>query len=154
MAAMTIIQGISSISSGMQKDAAAKQEANSLNDQAVLARSEAYSDAEIHATQVRKFAANQKSAFLKNGVTLAGSPLFVLEDTYSTGQDEVNSIAKRGTAIGNLYDQKATIMRNEGRSSFIGGITSGAGSVGNAGIQAYGAGLFQSSAAAKPAPTK
>lgn len=149
MAALTVIQGVSAVAGGMQKQAAARQEATALNDQAVLARSEAYSDAEIHATQVRKFAANQKSAFLKNGVTLAGSPLFVLDDTYDTGQKEVDSIARRGTAIGNLYDQKASIMRNEGRASFIGGITSGAGSVGNAGIQAYGAGLFQNSAAAK-----
>lgn len=142
MAVMAVVSAVSSIAGGVQKQNAARKEARALEDQAILSEQEAKAEAEIHATRVRKFAANQKSAFLKNGVTLEGSPLFVLEDTYKYGQDEVNSIVRSGAARATLYRQKAEIARSEGRAALIGGIGSGVSSIASRGMAAQGVGLF------------
>lgn len=142
MAVMTVLSAVSSIAGGMQKQQAANREAQALENQATLTEQEAQVEAQIHATRVRKFAANQKSAFLKNGVTLEGSPLAVLDETYKFGQEEVDSIVRSGAAKAQLYRDKAEISRNEGRASLLGGIGSGVGSLASRGMSASGNGLF------------
>lgn len=142
MIAMAAVSAVSSIAGGMQKQASAKKEAQSLENQAVLTQQEAEIEAKIHATQVRKFAANQKSAFLKNGVTLDGSPLLVLDDTYSSGQEEVNAIVRSGSARAQLLREKADQTRSEGRSQLIGGISSAASSGAAYGFAGSSAGFW------------
>jgi len=146
MAVMAAVSAISSISGGMQKQSSARREAQALEDQALLTEQEAQIEAKIHATRVRKFAANQKSAFLKNGVTLDGSPLAVLDETYKFGQEEVDSIIRSGSAKARLYRQRADITRNEGRSALLSGLSTGVGSFISRGMSAYGADLFGGSA--------
>lgn len=121
---------------GMAERDAQKSQAGLLEDQARLAQAEAAAQAKRRAVDVRRFAANQKVAFLKNGVTLEGSPLIALEDTYSAGQEEVDAIANRGNAQSNLYWRQAQLARKQGRAAMIGGIT-GAGSTI---LQGYGMG--------------
>lgn len=147
MAVMAVVSAISSIAGGMQKQAAAGKEAYALENQATLNDQETRIEAQIHATRVRKFAANQKGAFLKNGVTLEGSPLAVLDETYKFGQEEVDSIVRSGKARSQLYRDKASIARSEGRAALLGGIGSGVGSLASRGMNASGSGLFGGSAA-------
>lgn len=122
--------------SGYRQNMAAKSEAGLLEDQARVAQAEAAAEAQRRANEVRKFSATKALAFMKNGVSLDGSPLLSIGEDVSEGQKEVNAIAAAGDARANLYNRKAAITKNEGRAAFIGGILGGAGS----GASSYSAG--------------
>ncbi len=145
--AAVVVGAGSSIAGGISADKASKKEANALNDQGALAQSEAEAEARRRATEVRQFQRRQKLAFLKNGVTLEGSPLLVLDETIATGQEEVDAIMRRGTAQAKYYRESAAITRSKGRAALIGGIGGAASTV----IGGYGigqsAGLFGSTTA-------
>lgn len=141
-----IIGAGSSVIGGIQQNKAAKQQANALEEQGRIAQEEANREAQLHADDVRRFRALQTVAFTKNGVTLGGSPLLVLDDTTRRGQEEVDSIARSGAAERRLYNQRAANTRSEGRAALIGGITSGAGQVASAAFMGQQAGLFSKGA--------
>lgn len=141
MVPLAVASAVLSVAGGISKQSAANKEARALDDQASLMEQEAQEEARIHAVRVRKFMGNQKSAFLKNGVTLDGSPLWVLEDTRSAGQAEVDSIVKQGAAKATLSRQRAEIARSEGRAALIGGFSQGFSSLATMGVNAKAAGL-------------
>lgn len=116
------------IYSGYQQNMAAKREAGLMEDQARLSQAEATAEAQRKANEVRKFSKVQALAFMKNGVTLDGSPLLTIDETVTEGQKEVDSISAAGDARANLYNRKAAIVKNEGRAAFVGGILGGTGS--------------------------
>lgn len=134
--AAAVVSAGASVAGGISANNAAKREAGLLNDQAGLAQNEAQAEAQRRANEVRKFQRTQKLAFLKNGVTLEGSPLLVLDDTIREGQQEVDAIVNRGTATARYYRESAAITKNKGRAALIGGIGSAASSM----IGAYGVG--------------
>lgn len=138
----TVISVGSKVASGFAAKKAANNEASLLEDQARIATDEAAQKAQIRATEVRKFAKTQKLAFLKNGVTLEGSPLLVLQDTFDQGQIEVNAITKQGFAQSKLLNAKAQIMRNQGRAALIGGFGDAASSLFSAASVGKTAGFF------------
>lgn len=139
LATAAIISAGASIAGGISADRSAKREAGALNDQAALAESESLAEAKRRATEVRQFQRRQKLAFLKNGVTLEGSPLLVLDETLASGQEEVDAIMRRGSSQAKLYREHAAITRNRGRAALIGGIGQAAGTT----LMAYGAGVFK-----------
>lgn len=124
------------IISGVSERNAQKNRAGILDDNAQLAASEAELRAKQRTVEIRKFAANQKLAFLKNGVTLEGSPLLALNETYGLGQEEVNAITRSGAAQASAYSREAKIARNQGRAAMIGGLTGTA----ETALKAYGIG--------------
>lgn len=127
-----VFAGISagaSIYGGYSANQSAKKEASAMEAQGQLLQEEADAEARAHAKDVRRFAANQSLAFLANGVSLAGSPLLVTQDTVEQGQAEVDSIVKAGNAKAKLYNTQAQIRRNEGRASFIAGLGQAAGTL-------------------------
>ncbi len=128
--------------SGYQANQSAKREASALEAQGEMAQAEADREAAAHANDVRKFARVQTLSFLKNGVTLEGSPLLVLDETITQGQEEVNSIVKSGAAQRTLFNRKAGITRSEGRAKMISSITDSAGMVGSAGLTSANKGTF------------
>src|SRR4051812_45496894 len=79
--AAAVVSAGASVAGGISANNSAKREAGLLNDQATLAQDEASAEANRRATEVRQFQRKQKLAFLKNGVTLEGSPLLVLDET-------------------------------------------------------------------------
>lgn len=131
-----VVAGGGKVLGGMAERDALKKRAGMQEDQARLATAEAAAQAKRRASDVRRFAANQKVAFLKNGVTLEGSPLIALEDTYTMGQEEVDSIVNRGNAQSNLYWQEAKLSKKQGRAAMISGITGAASSA----LDSYGTG--------------
>ena len=130
------ISAVSSIAGGIAGNKAAKQEATLLDEQGRIAQSEAQAEAQRVANANRKFLKRQKLAFLKNGVTLEGSPLFTLETTLEEGQAEVDAVARRGAAQQRLFSQRASQTRSSGRTSFISGI----GGAASAAFNAFGTG--------------
>lgn len=140
--ATTVISVGSQIMGGMAANKASKREASLLDEQAALAQAEAQAEATRKANENRKFLKRQKLAFLKNGVTLEGSPLFVLEETLEKGQEEVNAISRQGDARARLFSARAEQTRNEGRSQLVGGFMGAASSAFNAFGTGSKAGIF------------
>lgn len=132
---MTLVSAGASIAGGISANRAANREASALEEQGRIAREEANREAQLHAADVRRFQRTQAVAFTKNGVTLAGSPLLVLDDTVARGQEEVDSIVRSGDAQGRLYNQNASQARSKGRSALLGGIVSAGTSVALAGMK-------------------
>jgi hypothetical protein len=131
-----------SILGGIAANNAAQAEADRLEQQGRIAQQESLEEAQRKADENRKFSKVQKLAFLKNGVTLEGSPLLVLDETLDEGQKEVDAEVRRGNAQATLHNQKAAQTRNEGRAQLLGGFAGAAGTVGSATIQGRQAGLF------------
>jgi hypothetical protein len=128
--------------SGYSTNMSAKREAGLIEDQGRLQQAENAAEAQRRADEIRKFSQKQSLAFMKNGVSLTGSPLLVTEDTVSEGQKEVNAIAKAGDARADLYNRKAAIVKNEGRAAFLGGVLGGASSAGSSYVDGKNAGLW------------
>lgn len=118
-----------SVLGGVSAYRESKKEASALEEQGLLEQQESLREAQLHADDVRRFHRTQAVAFTKNGVSLAGSPLLVLDDTVSRGQEEVDSIARSGDAARRLRNQQASKTRNQGRASLIGSIGQAAGTV-------------------------
>lgn len=116
-----------SVVQGVMGYQAARDEARLINQQGILEQQEAQEEAQRKANEVRKFAARQKLAFLKNGVRLEGSPLLVVDETLTEGQKEVDAITRRGNALRTLRAQEAQITKNRGRAALIGGLGQAAG---------------------------
>lgn len=136
LVASAIISAGASIAGGMAADKAAKKEANLLNDQGDLAQTEANKEAARRADEVRVFQKRQKLAFLKNGVTLEGSPLLILDETLRKGQEEVDAVSNRGAAQADYYRRSAEITKSKGRAALIGGF----GGAASTAVSAYGIG--------------
>lgn len=140
--ALAAVSATTSVIGGISANNAAKREAALQQEQGRLAQEEANREAARHAQDVRRFSRTQSLAFLRNGVTLAGSPLLVAEDTLTQGQEEVNSIVESGNAQRTLYNQRASATRNSGRAALVGGIGQAAGTVASSYAVGRSAGLF------------
>ncbi len=114
---------------GIAADRAASDEARALKREAALARQEELEEAERLDKEHRKFLARQSVMFLKGGVTLSGSPLFVLEETREEKKRQVEAQKSRAEAKYNLGRKRADIVSSAGRARLIGGflgaVTSG-----------------------------
>lgn len=126
-AASTVLK----IFSGVSGESAARVEAAAQFNQGDIARSEAAAEAQRIANQNRKFLKRQKLAFIKNGVTLDGSPLLTLETTLEEGQAEVDAEIRRGKAQARLFTARSEQTSSAGRSSLLGALFEGASSVFN-----------------------
>jgi len=125
---------------GFQKSKADKVEAGNLNRQADIAVAEGTRDASGVAQRASKFLAQQRVDYLKNGVTLDGSPLLVQQEGYSLAQQEADAAYRSGLAKGGLYRQKAKQYTNQARSDIFSGIFS---AVGTGAQQAEYSGAFE-----------
>jgi len=122
----TVAAGVSAgtqVAVGRQQQEAAGQEAVLQEEQGRILREEAQVEAERSAKEKRKFLVKQKLAFIKNGVSLEGSPLLVLEETRSESQKEIDAIIRRGSAQQRLAFQRAVITRSKGRAALLGSIS-------------------------------
>ena len=119
---MALLSAFGKIIAGVQQNNAAKVEALLQEEQGRILQEEAVSEAQRVANDRRKFRKKQKVAFLKNGITLAGSPLLVIEETRRESQAEVDAIIRRGRAQVNLAFQQAALTRGGGRAALTSGI--------------------------------
>lgn len=128
-AAMLMASAVSSIAGGVMGVRSANREAKAQREQADIARSEADREA-TRIERVRKAElAKNSMRFIKGGVTLQGSPLFMLETQDFLDKQEVESIRRSGYASQRLGYQRAAISQNRGRAAFVGGIGQAAGTL-------------------------
>jgi hypothetical protein len=130
---LSLFSGLSSVMGGMQSNAEAKNQANLALSQANmrgaeqgrLAAKEALAEQEA-SDAARK---RQKVAYLASGVSLAGSPLLVMEETRKKGLENVNEILKAGSAAESAIQAEGRIqadqLKSSGRQAFAQGITGG-----------------------------
>lgn len=133
-----LIGAAGSVSAGAAAKKAASKSSALQELQGRLAAQEAEAQALRTSKEAAKFRDRQILAYAKSGVTMAGSPLLILEDTIKQGDEEAAAIRKRGYATETLYSQEAQITRSTGRAQYISGITGAAGSLGTAYYTAYG----------------
>ncbi len=127
---------------GISADKAAREESRALKDEAALARQEDLEEAARLDKEHRKFLALQSVMFLKGGVTLAGSPLLVLEETREEKERQVEAQKSRAEARYNLGRARADIVSNAGRARLIGGFMGAIGSGTSMFMQAKAAKIF------------
>ncbi len=119
---------LGSIYQGYSESKAADEEAEDLRIQAQIQRDEADTEAKRLDVKNKKFLQRQSLMFLKGGVSLAGSPMLVLQETRTESAKESAAVRKRGAALYDLGMSKADRVASAGRASFIGGIFNAFGS--------------------------
>ncbi len=130
------------IFSGIAGNIAAQDEAKDLKRQAALERQEGLEEAARLEKEHRKFLAKQSLMYLKGGVTLAGSPLLVLEETREEKNKQVAAQKRRAEALYRLGRGKAKRVSNAGRAGLIGGFMDATSSGTSMFLQAKAAGIF------------
>lgn len=137
---LSLFSGISSVMGGMQS----KAEAGRQSELAMMqAESRAIEQERLSAKEARmeQDAADdarrkQKVAYLASGVSLAGSPLLVMEETRRKGLENVDEVLKAGEASASLARTDGRIQaeqaKSTGRQAFTSGITRGLTSVAGA----------------------
>ncbi len=120
MVAGTLYSGYSAYQSGQeQKD--------QYREQAAIARQEAETQATQKDTERRKTLAQQRMAYLANGVSISGTPLTVGEETSKEYQTEIDALRTSGAnQYGSLMKQGASAA-NSGRTKLITSLFSSAG---------------------------
>lgn len=144
MGAMTtlILTGISAVSAvvgGMQQQAAAKNQANAAIASSMMQGQEQARIAAAQADQESKEADAarrlQKIQYLKSGVDLEGSPLLMMESTRLQGEKNIDEIITSGAygvaATAAEGRVNAANYKQSGRSAFVSGLGSAAGTVGS-----------------------
>lgn len=122
LVAFTALSAGASIVKGIQANSAYSDQGIALMKQAQIAQQESEYAALQKQREVDKTAARQVMAMAKNGVvTSAGSPLEILYETMTLGQQEVDAIRRQGAAQADLYRTNANTAFNNGRSSLFGG---------------------------------
>lgn len=134
-AVLAVAAAGASIYGGVAANSAAGQEAKLQKEQGMLQQQNALQNAQIHADEVRKFAAKQKLQFIANGVDFSGSAILTSQDTLDKGQKEVDAMTSQGNAYANLAYKEAGITQAKGRAALIGGFGNAAGTLATAGGQ-------------------
>lgn len=107
-------------------------------DQADAVISQANLDAENKAKETRLLAARQQVSFLNSGLTLDGTPMSAIQNTFKTGLEDVNQITSNA-------NKQAKNIISAGRSEAIGKLASaGAGVAFGGGDIFSGSGTFGS----------
>ncbi len=114
-----------SLYAGYSAHKAAQQEADALEGQASLERAELQEESRRQSIQDRKFLAKQGLMFVKGGVSLAGSPMLVLEETAEEAAKQKTARTNQLNARYNFGVSKAQRVESSGRSKLIGGIFGG-----------------------------
>lgn len=155
LVAFTALSAGMSIYQGVQQNSAYTEQGINLMKQAQIAKQE--NDYAIRQKQreIDKAAARQVMAMSKNGLnTSAGSPLEILYETYTLGQEEVDALRRQGQAQVWKYSTDANTSFNNGRSALLGGAANALTTIASTGMGIYargGAGAATGSSAAKGA---
>ncbi len=130
---LSLFSGLSSIMGGMQSRNEASNQAALAESQAAMRGAEqgrlAAKEAMVEQQQSDEARRRQKVAYLASGVSLAGSPLLVMEETRKKGLENVDEILKAGSAAESAIKAEGRIqaqnLKSSGRQAFASGITSG-----------------------------
>ena len=140
--ALFAVAAVAAIASGVMQNQAAQKQAKLITQQGEIQKQEALRAANQTRENARKFQERQILAFGKNGVMIQGSPLLLLNETMTKGNEEAAAIEARGYALQELAQGNAEVTKDQGKAALVG-------SVGQA--ASYGMMSYSSIGAAKPA---
>lgn len=131
-----------SVTQGVLANQAARAQSKALEDEGDLLRQESEVEARRLREQTRKNEARQRLSFLKNGVSVAGSPSLVLQETLTEGEDVARSVEGRGRNLRERSRAQAGVSRGQGRSALVSGLGNAAAlsAFGSAGASSGGGG--------------
>ena len=119
------------IAQGVAANQSASRQANLQEEQARIAKEEAERSAEQKGTERRKFLAEQRMAYLSSGVSLAGTPGIVAQDTFKEFQLEIDALRKSGVAQYRLGLMEAANTRLSGKAQLVSGLLTSVGTLGS-----------------------
>jgi len=122
---------------GQEQQGAYRDEAAMLGRQAGLAYEQSLVEAAQLERQTKAFREEQALRFASSGITLAGSPLGVLEETRALGAQSADAIRTRGREVSNLYEMQGLQMLRQGSAAAFAGVAQGLTSKYNAQMQAW-----------------
>lgn len=94
-----------------------------------MIRAASEANAQRYAERAQAQIAQQKVMFLASGVTLAGSPIDVLDKSAQIASENIQSIRMNGAVDAFDEEQKGENAATAGRNALLGGIAQGAGAV-------------------------
>lgn len=137
---LSLFSGLSSIMGGYEAQAEAGYQSQLAIQQAEAAAAEserlAFKEAKAEQEASDEARRRQKVAYLASGVSLAGTPLLVMEETRQKGIENVNEILQGGQASKSATLTEGRLqakqLKSTGRKAFSQGITSGIRSIAGA----------------------
>ena len=143
LVAFTALSAGASIVKGIQANSAYTDQGIALMKQAQIAQYENELAIKQKQREIDKAAARQVMAMSKNGiVTSEGSPLEILYETMTLGQEEVDALKRRGAAQVDMYRTNANTMFKTGRSELLGGAANALTTIGTTYMAGKANGLF------------
>lgn len=142
MMAATLMSVGGSIYSGTQADKQGREQQKLYEEQARIQKEETATAMQQTSDARRRLMAEQRMAYLANGVELTGTPLVVGEDTFKEYQTEINALQKSGAAKASLLQKQGKTAASSGRTQLISSLFS----AGSTGLQNYSmvkSGLFK-----------
>nr|DAN07833.1 MAG TPA: hypothetical protein [Caudoviricetes sp.] len=121
-----IILAVTGLLSGVSQGIQTKQNANNQSD--ALER-QAQAKIDERAKQAKKLMQQQKTSFLKSGVYFEGTPEAIIDETYNTSIDDINTI------INDTEAQKNNLNK-QGNAGLLNGLVSG---ISSAALSFFGA---------------
>jgi len=122
---------VASTVGGAMNMASSFQEAGAIRQQGDIAYNEALLEADRVSEQGRQYKATQKMSYVMSGVSMAGSPMQVLQDTDLKIGDEIRATKSRGAAQRALAYTRASQTQTKGITGFLSSMTSTASTASN-----------------------
>lgn len=119
--------------SGMEANKQGQEQKKLYEEQARIQKEETATAVSMKSDERRRMLANQRMAYLANGVELTGTPLVVGEDTFNEYQKEIDAFKRSGVAKAYLLNQQGAQAARSGRSQLTSSLFSAAGT----GFQGY-----------------
>lgn len=113
-AGLDLVSGVFGFLSSMEAASAASSRAD-------MIRAEANANAQRYSEQAVAHSAQTKTMFLASGVTLAGSPLAVLDSQARIAKENYDSILQGGQTEALDAEQRGTAAEMRGRDALVGG---------------------------------
>lgn len=142
--ALTAVSAGMSIVQGIQQNSANTEAGIAYMRQAQIARTENELAIQQKRREIDKVAAQQVMAMAKNGMdTGRGTPLEILHETATLGQQEIDMLRLQGKAQVDYYQSLGNQQFNNGRAALLGGASDALSTVANMGIKMNTAGLVK-----------
>lgn len=116
---MTILAVAGMAYGGISSYQAGQEQKKQYEEQASIAQEEANYQATQKESERRKMLANQRMAYLANGVSLSGTPLIVGEETAREYQTEIDALRKSGVNQYNSLNAQGDAAATAGRTKLI-----------------------------------
>lgn len=131
---LTIIAVAGMAYSGYSSMQAGNEQKKQYEEQAQIAQEEANTQATQKEAERRKMLANQRMAYLANGVSLSGTPLIVGDETSREYQMEIDALRRSGVNQANSLNAQGDAAQKSGRTQLITSLAGGAGIAAKGGI--------------------